>query len=65
MSDDSTGGPSGGHRDTAQVDLRARPVPDPTGGVTVREPSEEHPSLPTPRMDGTQDTGSLSQVRTV
>jgi molybdopterin molybdotransferase len=69
MSEDSTGGRSGGHRDTAQVDLRSRPVPTMTGGVTVREPgpSQDHPSLPAPRVDGgmTQDSGSLSQVRTV
>ncbi len=71
MSEDSTGGLFGGQRDTAQVDLGARPVPATTGGVAVRdpEPSGEHPSLPTPRMDGapapTQDSGSLSQVRTV
>jgi molybdopterin molybdotransferase len=68
MSEDSTGSPSGGHRDTAQVDLHSRPVPA-TGGVTVREPEprDEHPSLPTPRVDGAvpQDSGSLSQVRTV
>ena len=68
MSEDSAGGRSGGHRDTAQVDLRVRPAADRTGGVTVREPepSGEHPSLPTPRVvGGTQDSGSLSQVRTV
>ena len=66
MSEDSTGGLFGGHRDTAQVNLRARPVPDASGGVTVREPSPEHPSLPTPRVEGgTQDSGTLSMVRTV
>jgi molybdopterin molybdotransferase len=66
MSEDSTGGRSGGHRDTAQVDLRARPTPAMTGGVTLREPASEHPSLPTPSLSGSrQDSGSLSQVRTV
>src|SRR3712207_1872025 len=68
MTEDSTGGFGRGRRDTAQVDLRARPVPDLTGGVTVADPesSGEHPSLPAPRVDGgmTQDSGSLSQVRT-
>lgn len=64
MSEDSTGTPPAGLRDTAQVDLRARPA---AASVAVREPDGRHPSVPSPRLDGpaVQDSGSLGSMRTV
>ena len=69
MSENSTGGPPGGQRDTAQVDLRVRRVPA-SGGVAVREPDDgRHPSLPSPRVDGAPsaplDSAALGAIRTV
>ena len=65
MNEDSSGNPSAGLRDTAQVDLRPRPAAAP---IVVREPAGRHPSLPSPRMDGAavaHDSGSLGSLRTV